>query len=530
MDRAARVLRYLARMRFLRRGRDGARRGLLAGVAVATTLGLASGAQAAITVSDPTVTEGDAGQTLLTFTVTDADLVCGETVLVSTASAPAPAASAGADYVARQNDSVTIPGGLLSCSTTTSVTIQPDLLDEPDEDLLLQVRGGVDGPVLDTGVGTITDDDLPPTVSVAAGAGAEGTTAAATVDLPVTLSAPSGREITVPYTVTPGTATAPDDLEATAGSVTIPAGQTTGTISVATVADGVDEADETFDVSLGTPLNATLGTPATATGTVTNDDAPVVGIAGVAAAEGTTAGPTAFTFPVTLSNPGRGPVSVRVRSGDVQATAPGDYAPVDQVVTFAAGETSKSVTVGVVADAVREPDEAFTMTLSEPTGGTLGTAVALGAIQNDDAAALPAPGGGGTLPGPPGGGPVVPPGPIDASQPVVRLTGLAYRRSGARVRVKVTCPASETRCTGAVTVFNVVQRKAKTKALRRETRIARGSFALAGGASVTLTMRTTAGGKKLLRAVKALKVRAFGVARDSAGNTGIATRSGTFRR
>ena len=37
-------------------------------------------------------------------------------------------------------------------------------------------------------------------------------------------------------------------------------------------------------------------------------------------------------------------------------------------------------------------------------------------------------------------------------------------------------------------------------------------------------------GKKLLMAVKRLTVGAFGVARDAAGNTGIATKSGTLRR
>lgn len=521
-------------MRFLRRGREGTRRGLLAGLTVVTLLGVAPGAHAAISVSDASVTEGNAGQAQLTFTITDSDIVCGETVRVSTAAAPAPSATAGVDYVAVQDVAVTIPGGLVSCSTTTTVAVQPDLLDELDEQLVLETRTTANGPVLASGTGTITDDDLPPTVSIAAGSAAEGTASASAVALPVTLSAPSGRTVTVPYTITPGTATTPDDIDATAGSVTITAGQTVGAVSVPTVADGIDEADETFTVTLGTPTNATPGTTTAATGTVTNDDAPVVTIAGLAAAEGTAASPTTFSFPITLSNPGRGPVTVRVRSADVQAKAPGDYAAVDQVVTFAAGETAKSVPVGVVADAVREPDEAFTMTLSEVTGGTLGTAVALGAIQNDDAAvATPTPTGttgGGTVLTPSGGGPTLPPGPIDASQPVVRLTGLTYRRSGARVRVKVTCPASETRCTGAVTIFNVVQPKSKIKILRRESRLARGSFTLAGGASVTLTMKTTAAGKRLLRAVKALKVRAFGVARDPSGNTGIATRSGSFRR
>ena len=54
-------------------------------------------------------------------------------------------------------------------------------------------------------------------------------------------------------------------------------------------------------------------------------------------------------------------------------------------VSFAAGETSKTVTVNVAGDTTVEPDEGFTVTLSSPTGATLGTASATGTIRNDDA-------------------------------------------------------------------------------------------------------------------------------------------------
>jgi len=54
-------------------------------------------------------------------------------------------------------------------------------------------------------------------------------------------------------------------------------------------------------------------------------------------------------------------------------------------VSFAAGQTSQTITVNVAGDSTVEPDEGFTVTLSAPSPGlTLGTAVALGTIQNDD--------------------------------------------------------------------------------------------------------------------------------------------------
>ena len=55
-------------------------------------------------------------------------------------------------------------------------------------------------------------------------------------------------------------------------------------------------------------------------------------------------------------------------------------------VNFAAYEISKTITVDVAGDAIVEPDESFTVTLSNPsTGAVLGTASASGTIQNDDA-------------------------------------------------------------------------------------------------------------------------------------------------
>lgn len=508
--------------------------------AVVATFATAGSAQAAITVSNPSVMEGNAGQANLTFTITESaglGLLCGGDVTVSTV---AKTATSGIDYVPLTGATVSIPSGILSCDATMDVKVNGDLLDETDETLELHVTSEPDQPF---GTGTITDDDAAPTASIGAGARAEGTGGSGYVGLPVALSSPSGRVITVPYTVSPGAATAPQDISSAAGTLTIPAGAGGGEIRVATVTDNVDELDETFTVTIGTPTNAVRGT-ATATGTVINDDVPAVSVGQVTTTEGTSATPTVFQFPVTLSNPSTRTISVKVKTADIQATAPSDYAAVDQTVTFEPGDTSQVVGVDVVADAVKEGPEAFAVNLSEPSGATLGTAAALGGILDDDGGTTAtAPGGtttGGTTTVP--GGTVTPrpstttapttfPGTTssDRTAPRVALTGLTVRRPRS-IRIKVTCPATETRCTGTVTIFSVVQRGSKVKALRRETRMARGRFTLAGGASRTMTMTTTAAGLRLLRAVKRVKVRAYGVATDAAGNTGTGTLSGTLRR
>ena len=67
----------------------------------------------------------------------------------------------------------------------------------------------------------------------------------------------SGQTVTVDYAHDDGTATAPADYLATSGTLTFGAGQTTKTVTVTVNADVLDEADETFTVTLSNPSNAT---------------------------------------------------------------------------------------------------------------------------------------------------------------------------------------------------------------------------------------------------------------------------------
>lgn len=99
-------------------------------------------------------------------------------------------------------------------------------------------------------------------------------------------------------------------------------------------------------------------------------------------------GTTALDFSLTLSKPAPSPVQVRLRTADGAATvADGDYDAVDQVVTFAAGDTVQKVTVTVHGDTKIEPDEDFAVQLSEPSSGlAIARGEAIGGILNDDAA------------------------------------------------------------------------------------------------------------------------------------------------
>lgn len=114
---------------------------------------------------------------------------------------------------------------------------------------------------------------------------------------------------------------------------------------------------------------------------------PSASISGASAPEGN--GSTTLSFPITLSASTPLPVSFSYATSNGTATAPADYTSATGTVTFAPGETSKSITVTVVGDTAYEPDETFTVALSNPVNATIATGSATGTIQNDDPAAQP---------------------------------------------------------------------------------------------------------------------------------------------
>jgi len=98
------------------------------------------------------------------------------------------------------------------------------------------------------------------------------------------------------------------------------------------------------------------------------------------------------TITVTRSGDTSGPASVNFATSDGTATQKGDYTQVAGKIIFAAGETSKTLPVLIVDDVFQEATETFSVTLSNPTGATLGsTSVANVAISDNDAPGLPNP-------------------------------------------------------------------------------------------------------------------------------------------
>ena len=109
-----------------------------------------------------------------------------------------------------------------------------------------------------------------------------------------------------------------------------------------------------------------MSTPqTTAIGTIT-DTTPVASIGTATAGEG-----SALRFPVTLSRPGTGTITLRMGTQDGSATAPGDYTAVPSpgtTLTFPAGTTQQVFEVATAEDSSTEPDETVTARLLGGSG------------------------------------------------------------------------------------------------------------------------------------------------------------------
>ncbi len=227
-----------------------------------------------------------------------------------------------------------------------------------------------------------------PKLSISDASAAEGSA----VEFTVTLSQSLSDDVTVEYATSNGSATGGSDYtSASAQSVTISSGQTSATISIATIDDSIEEEAETFTVTLSSPsANAVLGSPASATGTIlASDIVPDLDIAPASAVEG-----SSVEFTVTLSPAAADDVTVDYETSIAAADTASatDFTAVNSTtLTIAAGETSGTISIATTQDSVDEATpETFTLTLSNPsTNAELGTmSAALGTIYDDDASAL----------------------------------------------------------------------------------------------------------------------------------------------
>jgi Calx-beta domain/Carboxypeptidase regulatory-like domain len=196
--------------------------------------------------------------------------------------------------------------------------------------------------------------------------------------------------VSVSYATADLTANAGSDYSSRTGNLDFAAGETTKTFPVSIMNDTRDEADETINLMLMFPTGsgARLVSPATAVLTIVDDDpAPTVSVNNAFVTEGN-AGTTSLNFTASLSAASGFPVSVNYATADGTAVSGSDYAAASGTLTFAPGETNKTVSILVNGDLTPEADETFTLALTNPSNASLGVGTGTATILSDDNASV----------------------------------------------------------------------------------------------------------------------------------------------
>lgn len=273
---------------------------------------------------------------------------------------------------------ITISAG--STSGTVSFSVVDDTLYEGSETVIVTMGSPTNASQGTTTVQTITitDNDTAPTVSFSS-ATQSLSEAAGVATLTINLSAASGLNTTIPYS-TGGTATADIDYtqswvsglnSASSSPIIIPAGSTSATLSLNIVDETMYENNETAQISLSAPTNATLGAITTHTVTITNNDTIPSVQFNLASSTANESVGTAFIV-VTLTGTSAFTVTVPYTVGGT-ATNPADHNLSNGTITITTGNASTLVSFTVVDDAVTEGSETVTLTMGAPTNATLGS-------------------------------------------------------------------------------------------------------------------------------------------------------------
>ncbi len=303
-------------------------------------------------------------------------------------------ATAGADFRLPSGGLTFAPG-----ETTKSVPVEilEDAAFEATETIFVIFFGHVNvqpGPDLEGRVRIEDDGDAPsaptvPNVSVAEGNPVDGEPATIDLVFEVSLAGPRA-QTTFTYRTIAGSANASDFVEVGGAPVVLPASGAASPppvpVTIKVRRDALDELDESFVLELVSPDSGAV--VAAATGTITNDDDNSALTVGDASANEPTSGTSTLPFTITLAPASERTVGVAWSTGDGTATAGVDYTADSGTVSFAPGETEKTVDVTLLGDGVNEENETVKLVLSAPTGvppGKLVDAEALGTIVDKNA-------------------------------------------------------------------------------------------------------------------------------------------------
>ena len=298
------------------------------------------------------------------------------------------ATSGGTDYTLADG-TLTITAGNLN-NVISIADIVDDLLVETNETVIVSIASPSNASLgtNTTYTYTILDDDNA-SVTIADVSGNEDDGA---ITITATLDNPVDGGFSVDVSTSDGTATAGVDYFAVSSQTLTFAGTANETkaFTVTPKVDSNPESNETVNITVGNLAATSLAVDITdvAVLTIIDDDVSSISIDAPTIAEGSS-GNTDLTFTVCLDKAGIAPITVDYATSDGTAEAGSDYTSVSGTLTFASGETSKSVIVPISGDNTLEADESFSVTLSNVTGtANLLDGSGTGVIENDDAASV----------------------------------------------------------------------------------------------------------------------------------------------
>ena len=345
-----------------------------------------------LSAAAPTL-EGNAGSTLLTFVVTRTGDLSGATT-VNYAVTGSGALSANANDFGGTLPSGTVNFAAGESSRAITVAVSGDTDVESDETFTVTLSNPSTGAQLGTSAatGTILNDDIDLSIASANADRSEGQSGLTQFTFTVTRTGDTSGATTVNYTVSSNSSNASDfGGNLPSGTVSFAAGETSQTITIQVSGDRDVEQDEAFTVTLSNASGNAEINSASANGVIRNDDVDLaISATDAVKAEGDS-GSTSFTFTVTRTGDTSAATSVSYAvtgsgtnpadADDFGGTLPGG------TVSFAAGETSQTITINVSGDSAVESDEGFTITLSAASSNAdINTSTATGTILNDDSA------------------------------------------------------------------------------------------------------------------------------------------------
>jgi hypothetical protein len=221
-----------------------------------------------LSIGDVTVTEGDEGTQKANFAVRLSQ--ASEQTVTAEFVTEDDTAKSSEDYESQTGMITFAPGEV---EKMIAVDIKGDRRYELTESFKVNLTNANNALISQgTGIGTISDNDPLPTITIQNTSIVEGDGEPTNAQFEVTLSEAAGTPVTVEYETSDGTATVGEDYQGTVSSLTFALGETRRFIEVSIVGDLVNEADEVFTLRLKNPTNGTL-LNSEAQGIIINDDA-----------------------------------------------------------------------------------------------------------------------------------------------------------------------------------------------------------------------------------------------------------------